>query len=158
MDPSTFEPRACELLHGLGFSKEMMQKALDWHQHSGTVAQWHKPVVGCSLDMICKTLPPNTPTDLAGSSSKGVNVLSPNLARLPKTCLVAGACVLPWHKLCLWNLCSFSLTSHGLTLPFVLRANPLFFMLFSADGSSIGAWVLRPTNHLDLGACVWLEV
>eukprot|EP00434_Breviolum_minutum_P029121 symbB.v1.2.025761.t1/scaffold2518.1/size77081/5 len=27
MDPSTFEPRACELLHGLGFSKEMMQKA-----------------------------------------------------------------------------------------------------------------------------------
>ena len=27
MEPSTFEPRACELLHGLGFSKEMMQKA-----------------------------------------------------------------------------------------------------------------------------------
>ncbi|CAK9024523.1 unnamed protein product [Durusdinium trenchii] len=27
MDPSTFEPRACELLHGLGFSKQMMQKA-----------------------------------------------------------------------------------------------------------------------------------
>ena len=46
------------------------------------MAQWHKPVVGCSLDMICKTLPPNTPTDLAGSSSKGVNVLSPNLAIL----------------------------------------------------------------------------
>lgn len=39
MDPSTFEPRACELLHGLGFSKEMMQKARDCHQHSGTVAQ-----------------------------------------------------------------------------------------------------------------------
>lgn len=27
MDPSTFEPRACELLHGLGFTKQMMQKA-----------------------------------------------------------------------------------------------------------------------------------
>ncbi|CAJ1376337.1 unnamed protein product [Effrenium voratum] len=27
MDPSTFEPRACELLHGLGFTKAMMQKA-----------------------------------------------------------------------------------------------------------------------------------
>ncbi|CAE7391545.1 ARB1 [Symbiodinium sp. CCMP2592] len=27
MDPSTFEPRACELLHGLGFSPQMMQKA-----------------------------------------------------------------------------------------------------------------------------------
>jgi len=26
MDPETFEPRACELLHGLGFSKTMMQK------------------------------------------------------------------------------------------------------------------------------------
>mmetsp|Transcript_12971 Transcript_12971/g.24528 ORF Transcript_12971/g.24528 Transcript_12971/m.24528 type:complete len:608 (+) Transcript_12971:57-1880(+) len=27
MDPSTFEPRACELLHGLGFTRDMMQKA-----------------------------------------------------------------------------------------------------------------------------------
>eukprot|EP00442_Polarella_glacialis_P053671 CAMPEP_0115161846 /NCGR_PEP_ID=MMETSP0227-20121206/71638_1 /TAXON_ID=89957 /ORGANISM="Polarella glacialis, Strain CCMP 1383" /LENGTH=608 /DNA_ID=CAMNT_0002574001 /DNA_START=58 /DNA_END=1884 /DNA_ORIENTATION=- len=27
MDPSTFEPRACELLHGLGFTKAMMNKA-----------------------------------------------------------------------------------------------------------------------------------
>lgn len=27
MDPSTFEPRAFELLHGLGFTKQMMQKA-----------------------------------------------------------------------------------------------------------------------------------
>jgi len=27
MDPSTFEPRACELLHGLGFTKVMMNKA-----------------------------------------------------------------------------------------------------------------------------------
>merc|ERR1719181_2649042 len=26
MDPNTFEPRACELLHGLGFSKVMMQR------------------------------------------------------------------------------------------------------------------------------------
>jgi len=26
MDPDTFEPRACELLHGLGFTKQMMQK------------------------------------------------------------------------------------------------------------------------------------
>merc|ERR1719174_1697153 len=26
MDPSTFEPRACELLHGLGFTKQMMAK------------------------------------------------------------------------------------------------------------------------------------
>merc|ERR1711972_1169586 len=26
MDPSTFEPRACELLHGLGFTKVMMNK------------------------------------------------------------------------------------------------------------------------------------
>jgi len=26
MDPSTFEPRACELLHGLGFTKVMMQR------------------------------------------------------------------------------------------------------------------------------------
>jgi ATP-binding cassette subfamily F protein 2 len=26
MDPETFEPRACELLHGLGFSKQMMEK------------------------------------------------------------------------------------------------------------------------------------
>lgn len=26
MDPSTFEPRACELLHGLGFTKAMMEK------------------------------------------------------------------------------------------------------------------------------------
>merc|ERR1719199_836902 len=26
MDPETFEPRACELLHGLGFSAEMMEK------------------------------------------------------------------------------------------------------------------------------------
>merc|ERR1719199_2249874 len=26
MDPETFEPRACELLHGLGFTKQMMQK------------------------------------------------------------------------------------------------------------------------------------
>lgn len=26
MDPETFEPRACELLHGLGFTKAMMQK------------------------------------------------------------------------------------------------------------------------------------
>merc|ERR1719174_2018855 len=26
MDPGTFEARACELLHGLGFSKQMMQK------------------------------------------------------------------------------------------------------------------------------------
>lgn len=26
MDPDTFEPRACELLHGLGFSKKMMEK------------------------------------------------------------------------------------------------------------------------------------
>jgi len=27
MDPDTFEPRACELLHGLGFTKAMMEKA-----------------------------------------------------------------------------------------------------------------------------------
>merc|ERR1719162_1429136 len=27
MDPSSFEPRACELLHGLGFTKAMMNKA-----------------------------------------------------------------------------------------------------------------------------------
>jgi len=27
MDPNTFEPRACELLHGLGFTKAMMNKA-----------------------------------------------------------------------------------------------------------------------------------
>merc|ERR1712166_1451793 len=26
MDPDTFEPRACELLHGLGFTKQMMHK------------------------------------------------------------------------------------------------------------------------------------
>merc|ERR1712178_273325 len=26
MDPETFEPRACELLHGLGFTRTMMEK------------------------------------------------------------------------------------------------------------------------------------
>ena len=34
MDPSTFEPRACELLHGLGFTKQMMQKAREKTAHA----------------------------------------------------------------------------------------------------------------------------
>ena len=54
MDPSTFEPRACELLHGLGFTKQMMQKA---RERTARAAKYWYYLLHCFLSvrvrMIC---------------------------------------------------------------------------------------------------------